>query len=328
MQSDSIKRIGIGIIIIIIIAAIAILLIGRQAPFDAKNSVFYVENTDRIYRILISDDHNNEVELMRRPDGWVIDGDIVVRSSAIDIILKTIRDIRIKSPISDEAFTQFADSEKTKHLEVMIYGKRRLLQSFHIYRNREDDAPGIMKRREAARPFVMHIPGEDADPAKRFIADSKFWMPNTVFAAGPGQISRIRVVYTDKPDSSFSIEREGGKINFSSAGYAGETVDTMVIGRYLSYFNYVPFESYDHGLSPQDTDSVSSDPVRYSIEVVTGVADTTRLLTWTRKIMKGGSLVRDTDRLWGSINDGGDLFVIRYYDLDPLIKYPSYFISD
>ncbi|MDZ7739434.1 MAG: hypothetical protein U5K32_10310 [Bacteroidales bacterium] len=326
MQSDSINRIG-GIIIIII-AVLALLLIGRQVPFGAKNSVFYVENTDRIYRILISNEHNNELELIRRPDGWFLDGDTEVRRPAIDHILKTIRDIRIKSPVSDEAFKHFVDSENTEHLEVRIYAKHRLIQSFHVYRNKEGDAPGIMKRREATRPFIVHIPGDDADPAGRFTAERKFWMPNTVFAASSDQIARVSFVYTDKPDSSFSIEREGRKINFSSPGYAGEAIDTMAVGRYLSYFNYIPFESYAFGLSLQDKDSVSADPVRYSIELVTTGTDTTRLLTWTRQIIKGDSMVTDTDRLWGSTNGGDDLFVIRYYDLDPLIKYPSYFISD
>ncbi|MDA3834926.1 MAG: hypothetical protein PF495_16190, partial [Spirochaetales bacterium] len=89
MQSDSIKRIG-GIIIIII-AVLALLLIGRQVPFGAKNSVFYVENTDRVYRILIGDDHNNEIELRRRSDEWFLGGNIEVRKPAIDLILKTIR---------------------------------------------------------------------------------------------------------------------------------------------------------------------------------------------------------------------------------------------
>ncbi|MFO7754925.1 MAG: hypothetical protein R6V34_02970 [Bacteroidales bacterium] len=326
MQADIKKRII--TIIIILIAALALVLISRKVPFGAENSVFHVENTERIYRIVISGDHNNETELIRRSDGWFLDEDIEARKAAVDLILKTIRDIRIKSPVSEQTFSHLVDSEDAERLEVRIYGKNRLIQSFHVYKNTAGTSPGIMKRREAARPFIAYIPGDDSDPAMRFIADREFWMPNTVFAFGPDQISRVRVVYTDKPDSSFSIERKGRQIDFSSAGYAGTAVDTMAAGRYLSYFNYIPFENYAYGMSREDKDSISSEPVLFSIEVLAGRTDTTELLTWTRHIMKGDSLVPDTDRLWGSINKGDDLFVIRYFDLDPLIKYPSYFISD
>lgn len=325
MQADNIKRIA-GMIIIII-AVLAMVLISRQVPFGAKHSAFHVENTDRIYRILISGD-NREVELIRRDGQWFLDGDIEARKPAVDMILKILRDIRIKSPVSDELFNQVVDSDNAQHMEVRVYGKNRLIQSFHVYKNTEGSLPGIMKRRRATRPFIAHMPGEEADPAMYFIADREFWMPNIVFALSPEQISRVKVMYTDKPDSSFTIRKKGRQLDFYSPGSEGGQLDTLAAGRYLSYYNYIPFESYAYDLGREQKDSVSAHPADLSIEVVTDGADTSRLMAWTRKIMKGGSMVTDTDRLWGSVNGGEDLFVIMYYHLDPLIKYPSYFISE
>lgn len=326
MQADIIKRIS-GIIIMTA-AVTALLLIGRHVPFGAKNSVFYIESTERIYSIAIRDENNNKLELFRRNGDWFLEDGIKVRKAAIDLILRTIRNIRIKSPVSDESFNHFVDSESTEHLKVQIYGKNRLIQSFLVYKDTDGASPGIIKRREASRPFLVHIPGEDADPAMHFIADREFWVPNIVFAAGPDEISGIKVIYTDKPDSSFHIEKKGRNIDLSFPDCTGKPVDTLAVGRYLSYYNYIPYESYAYDLSPAVKDSISADPFYLYIEMMTVRDDTTKLMAWTRSIMKGDSMVTDTDRLWGSINGGDDLFVMSYYDLDPLIKYPSYFISD
>ena len=51
--------------ILIVLILIALFFIGRHIPFGAGNSIFHVENTDRITHIVISEE-NISVRLQRR----------------------------------------------------------------------------------------------------------------------------------------------------------------------------------------------------------------------------------------------------------------------
>ncbi len=319
------KRVA-GVIVIIIIV-IMLFFIGRHVPFGAGNSVFYVENTQRINSIIISDE-NRSVSLNREPDGWYVNGEYGARPQAIEFIIKTIGDIRIKSPVSDKTYEDLMGSENTREIKVQIFDNRKMIQSFYIYMNTGDEYPGIMQKRKKTKPFIVHIPGYETDPCSHFVTDSRFWMPFMVFELRPDQISEIHLKYSDTPDSSISIIQNGKEITFLSDYYNNEAIDTIATGRYLSYFTYVPFENWASDMSTGKKDSITASNPYFNLEVITDNSDTIKLLTWTRTIMSGNRIVVDTDRLWGTLNEGEDLFIIKYYDLDPLIKQPSYFIID
>lgn len=319
------RRITAGIVIIIII--LSVLLISRFRPFRTGNKVFYVENTDRISRILISGEKKS-VELYRSQDGWHVNGEYPVRPGAMDFLLSTIRNIRIKSPVSDILYSDIIENKSTRHIEVQVYKKRRLVQSFHIYLNMDEEYPGIMQKSERTKPFTMHLPGYDTDPCLHFVPESKFWMPLTVFDLRPERISEIHMHYFESPDSSFSLVRHGGEIKIISEEHPGVAADTMAAVRYFSYFTWVPMQEWVYDIAQERKDSIVDGKRYFSLEVITGDPDTLELSTYTMMRREGDSLVNDTDRLWGSLNRGEDLFIVRYYDLDPLIKGPSYFIYD
>jgi hypothetical protein len=314
------------IIILIIIIVIVLFIIGRHEPFGADNSVFFVENTDRISRISISDD-NKSVSLVRDPDGWYIDDKYEASPQAIEFMLRILGDIRIKSPVSEKIYDELLQNN-TREIEVKIFNNRNIIQSFYIYMNNEVEYPGIMQKSKKTKPFIMQIPGYETDPCSYFVPDRRYWMPNVVFGLNPVHISRVHFNYFTKPDSSFSLINDGSGIAFSSESYNNERIDTMAAGRYLSYFTYVPFDNWIYDISISGKDSITESKPYFSLDVITDEPDTIKLITWKMMIKKGGMMVEDTDRLLGSLNGGEDLFVIRYYDLDPLIKEPSYFIID
>ena len=319
------KRLA-GIILIIIII-IVLFIIGRHVPFGAGNSVFYVEKTERINRIIISN-QNESVSLTSKPDGWYVNDEHSARIQAVEFMLRILKNIRIKSPVSDETYNDLLNDENTREIEVQVFGDGKIMQSFFIYMNNKVDYPGIMQKRKRTKPFFVHIPGYDADPCSHFVSDYRFWIPYTVFGLSPARISEVHFNYSDIPDSSFSVVNNGQEITFQSKNYKNEGIDTLAALRYLSYFTYVPFENWAYDMSANEKVSITESNPYFSLEVVTDDADTIKLLTWRMMINDGERNVEDTDRLWGSLNGGEDLFIIKYYDLDPLIKQPSYFIIE
>lgn len=317
----------VGGALLIIILLVGLFLIGRHVPFGAGNSVFYFEDTKAISRISIMAE-NNSVNLEKRDNTWYINGKYPARREAIESLLAVIRDIRIKSPVSDEVFRQVLGDSGTRQTDIRIYDGKKTVQSFQVFSNPSVEVPTIFRKGARAKPFLVHIPAYELDPGSFFVAGEKAWMPTTLFQLSPHRIRELHLDYFETPDSSFSIRLEGGGISFTSRLYPEENIDTMAVGRYLSYFTYVPFESWAMDLGRAEIDSIMEGSPYLRLELVSNESDTINLMTWTRKIQQEGSkTVRDTDRLWGSIN-GEDLLIIKYYDLDPLVKGPSYFISD
>ena len=319
------KRIA-ALILILVLAAI-VLIIGRRFPFGAGNSDFHVDNTEKISRILIRGE-NQSVNLLRSPDGWKVTGRHSARPSAIEPLLELIEQLRIKSPVSGSVFEEIRSDENTSPVEVQIFAGKRIIQSYRIYRDTASAYGGIMQKRRDTKPFYVHVPGYDIDPSSYFIVDEKYWMPYTVFSLSPDRIERIDLQYFSQADSSFSIVFRGRDILFSSAAYGGGDLDTAAIGRYLSYFTYVPFERWVPDSLSATGRRVSELRPYFRLDLRGRDNDTLSLLTWIMMINEGGKTIEDTDRLMGSTNGGDDMFIIKYYDLDPVIKGPSYFISD
>ncbi len=62
---------------------------------------------------------------------------------------------------------------------------------------------------------------------------------------------------------------------------------------------------------------------------VTNVEGVNRTLTlWERSTVKDGKRVIDSDRLLGKTAKNNELFIVRYFDIDPIIKKKSYFYPE
>jgi len=318
---------NIAALILILLLTAIILIIGRRSPFGAANSEFHVDNAEEISRILISGEKQT-VELQRSDDGWNVNGKHPARPSAIEAILQVIGKVRIKSPVSSTLFDKVRGDESTSLIEVRIFDGKRLIQSFRIYSDKASSHKGIMQKRKESKPFYVNVPGYDTDPCSYFVDDERYWMPYTVFSISPDRIERVDFRYFNEPDSSFSIETGKGNILFSNDLYEAPELDTAAIGRYLSYFTYLPFEMWVPDSLNNKGELYTEMKPWFRLDVYTDDPDTLSLLTWTMMIDEGGSVTKDTDRLLGSTNGGDDMFIITYYNLDPVIKGPSYFISD
>jgi hypothetical protein len=99
--------------------------------------------------------------------------------------------------------------------------------------------------------------------------------------------------------------------------------DTSRLIRYVSYFTHVPFESWALDLSADEKGKIEKSEPLYKITVVNAEGERKILRLWKRSI--GGEMKDDTDRLWAKTEDTGEIFIIRYVDIDPLLKKRSYF---
>lgn len=314
--------------VLVALTLIALLLISRRQPFGAGNSMLYVEDSDPVTGIIISDS-DGEVELERQGQKWLVNGHKETRKNALRLLLDIIEDMRIKSPVSDERFESLVSDTGTNETRVNIYEGKRQLRSFSIFINDSIDFPGVMKKNRSNKAFTMHLPGYDLDPGSYFVAEEKFWLPYNIFSFHPEELRVLKLSYPGLQDSSFIIRQGKGSVEFFNEHYNEDAIDSLTLNRYLSYFAYVPFSKWLNDEKGEIADSlIQTNSPYFDLEIITTGNDTLKLLAWKKLLKANNGAREDTDRLWGSMNGGRDIFVMRYYDIDPVIKFPSYFISD
>ena len=101
-----------------------------------------------------------------------------------------------------------------------------------------------MKINGGSKPFIVYIPGYEGDIGSGFTLNELFWQPYTVFNLLPSEIASVNFGNMSDTSSSFSIIRKDH--HYFLSGSEGNLTgwDSSLVVRYISYFAWVPFESW------------------------------------------------------------------------------------
>ena len=87
----------------------------------------------------------------------------------------------------------------------------------------------------------------------------------------------------------------------------------------------IPFEGWAADLPDPEKKKIESGNPLFRITAIRTNGDETMLTLWERTI--DSSMKIDSDRLWAKTDEKDDLFIMRYFDIDPLLKKKSYFFA-
>lgn len=312
-----------SIFLFIVICLFLLILFKGRSPFGKNNSSFASEPKEEITRIEFSENGKSLV-LEKNGETWMINGKTEARKSGIFFILRILKEIKIKSPVSDGLFESDIRSKNIIPVKVRVYEKRKVLSAFLVYKTSSNTYGNIMKKREGSIPFIVYVPGFEGDIGSAFNLNELFWQPYTVFNLLPSEIASVKFENLSDTASSFTIINSGH--HFVLAGNSNPTGwDSSLVIRYISYFARVPFESWAFDKGGSEQKSIEEQQPLYRISVTTTSSQRNVLTLWGMTTSKSGSKTIDSDRLFGKTDDRDVLFIMRYFDIDPLIKKRSYF---
>jgi len=144
----------------------------------------------------------------------------------------------------------------------------------------------------------------------------------------PSEISSVDFENMSDTASSFNIEVTGAGYILSDKTGVLEGWDQALVSRYLSYFTWIPLESWVLDIKDQEKLKIESQQPLYRISVKTKMDTILTLMLLEKNIDRDSLLIRDSDRLYGKKKNQDELFVMRYYDIDPILKKKSYFFHE
>lgn len=313
-----------SVLFTLVFALLLLVIFKSRTPFGKHNSSFAAEPQREITRIEFSEGARR-LTLEKKEDNWLLDGKTETRKGGILFILRILKEIKIKSPVSDELFKTEVIGKEIIPVKVKVYEKRKLLKSFLVYKTRSNSYGNIMKIKGTAKPFIVYLPGYEGDIGSGFTLNELFWQPYTVFNLLPSQISSIDFENLADTASSFSIFHKNQRIVLSDRSREIYDWDSTRITRYLSYFTWIPFESWALDIGMEEKKTVESQEPVYRITVSTTGGTKTVLTLWEKVNLENNLKTKDTDRLLGKTQNSDQFFIIRYFDIDPILKKRAYF---
>jgi hypothetical protein len=317
-----------SIIITVAIALVVVLLVllKSRSPFGKNNSSFASEPKEEITRIEFSEG-DRKLTLEKRKDNWYINGKIEARKNGIMFIIRALKEIKIKSPVSFELFETEITEKGIVPVKVKVFENRKMLKSFLVYKTESNPFGNIMKIKDQSKPFIVYIPGYEGNIGSGFSVNELFWQPYNVFNLLPSEIASVDFENLSDTSSSFSIVNNKHHYTISSGNRELSGWDSTLVTRYISYFTWIPFESWAFEMGEEERKMIVARQPHYRISVKT-VGGINKVLTlWERWIGENNSKTKDSDRLYGKLQNNEELIVLRYFDIDPLLKKKTYFFQ-
>ncbi len=311
--------------IVLIVLLLIVVLLRDRSPYGKSQSSFASQPKKEITGIEFSD-NGNKLILSKEEEGWLVNGIHETRKSAVLFIVRVLTEIRIKSPVSPEMFNVEIAEKGILPVKVRVFENNRLLKSFLVYKTGSNPYGNIMKMRVKSKPFILYVPGYDADIGSSFITSELFWQPYTIFNLLPSEISSITLENISDPASSFTITCKDDTYTFSDTKNELSGWDSSRVKRYISYFTWVPFENWALDISSDQKEKIRSQNPLFRITVRKTTGDEIILTTWER--YNTGTGAKDSDRLLGMTDARNGFFIVRYFDIDPLLKKRSYFYQE
>jgi hypothetical protein len=316
-----------SILISITLVLIVILFFRDRLPFGKSNSSFACEPGREITRIDLLEP-GKKLSLEKKGENWFINEKTEARKNGILFIQRILTEIEIKSPVSEELFKSEITDKGIEPVRIRAYENKKLLKSFLVYKTSSNSYGNIMKIRAGSKPFIVYVPGFDGDIGSAFTLNELFWQPYTVFNLLPSEIGSVNFENLSDSASSFLITGRNHHFSLSEKGRELTGWDSALVTRYLSYFAWVPFEKWDFEIGEKEKELVESQKPLYRITVISTVGKKTILTLWEKMKEGEGDNSKDTDRLLGKTQSSDEFFVIRYFDIDPLLKRRSYFFPE
>jgi len=338
------KKNKVALIILIVLAVLATWFIYNNKNGTIKETLrdFSVADTASVDKIFLADKEGNQVKLERQSNGvWTVNEKYNARMDAINMLLMTMKRIDVKEPVGKAAQDNVIKRLAAKAVKCEIYQNGQLSKAYYVGTETADQTGTYMilidtkTMQTSAKPFVTYIPGFEGYLTTRYFTKESDWRDRAVYTYVPNTIKSIKLEVPYTPEHGYELIVKGNNdyvIKQLSNGKEYANFDTVAVKQYLSYFQYIHFETMDVMMSKSEIDStLASKPINVlTITDEKGNVNTAKF--FPRKPKKeqldvdGKVMQFDPERM-NALLSTGDFVVVQYYVFGKLMPPADYFLK-
>ncbi|MDZ4845810.1 MAG: DUF4340 domain-containing protein [Chitinophagales bacterium] len=308
----------------------------------SSDQEFAVEDVAVVERIVLSN-KNAKADLRREADHWKINGKYKVMQPKMDVLLETLKKIRVEYPVSKAATKNAANELAAKSVRVELYHKDED-KPFKVYYvgGATQDSKGTFMRMElngapAEKIYVMHIPGFTGLLDVRYFTEEIEWRDTGIFDYEMDDIAQVSVQYPMQQQFSFNLVAVNADsfIITQPANYTSAVSDKIYkegVVKYLSSFDFLNAEMYDNGNPKKD--SITNEMPYATVMATDRNGNSKQMTVFYMPLNKrsksqfdreGKHLPYDIDKFYAVINDEKDFVIIQNFVFGKIFRKHSDF---
>ena len=304
----------------------------QNSTFKNKHSDFAIEDTNSIYKIIITDVNGDKATITKLgKDDWQLNGKYKARIDAVRIILKTAKLISVKSEVSVSAKKNVLKTMMVTFKKVEYYSKGMLLKTWYVGGPTRDHYGTYMllEHSDGNRdtvPYITEIKGFFGTLNTRYFTDVKEWRDKVIYKLNPDQIKTVELKNNEQPEYGFKINIKG-KNSFELLDAQNKKVngfDTVSVRAYILNYRKIAFEGFNRGILNEKQEDSLRKAIPFAEFTVTDISGKSLKIKTYRKAalpdqvdLEGNAYQYDIERLFG-ILPTGEIIIMQYGTVDKI----------
>jgi hypothetical protein len=320
------------IVFLLAFVSIYLLMSRREGTYRMRDRDFAVGDTSAVEFVEMGR-YGESVSLTRVATGWRVDGAFQAHPERVKGLMMLLSRLEVSSPAPKSIEERIRAGIDIEGISVRIQFKDGKAKSYRVFHDAVGSGKTYMVMDGSDIPFAMGVRGYREDNLEGLFApDSRYWRDNTLIHLSPREIKSVFLEHRQDPRATFHLDRKDSGSFLLARGMLPDSwtePDPGRLSQYLQYFTDVRFEEYTgpEELSSPDT-AIDQEPI-YRLKVVSMDLNTLSVDLFRMYLSDGeGALRMDPDRLIAGIADGREFLVMKYLEIDPVLKPYSYFLGD
>lgn len=290
------------------------------------SDMFVIKDVSVVGTIIIKNNVKS-ISIKKKPNtnDWFINNKYEANKKSIKKLMQTLTEVKISNPVLKKNIDSIKNLIKSYAKTIIILNnKNDTLKKIYIADYKNDTKGTYALADNNNLPYIISIPGLEKDLNQRYNLNPLYWINPEIFTYQPHEIKEIEIKYLNKEKTSYRIEinEDAPKIfSYKKHKYL-ENININKIGSYLSYFMNVKFSDFNT-LIDGKSDSLKNSKADYSI-FVKDIYNKTKEVDLYRIKISETPKKYDFNKLYAIINKE-DIVVVKYFDIDLILKDISYF---
>lgn len=318
------------LVLVLLLAVSAGLLLSRRSGTYARSAVeFAVKDTGQIESVEIRDGAERLL-LVRQEGTWRVNGITPVRKDRMGGMLVLLSRLEVLSPVSRSRSEELTRRLQKEGKQVIITLNKGDTREYSVLHDTLETDATYMMMKGSGIPFRMGVRGyQRRNLAALYRTNERYWRDNLLLHYLPEQIGSVSLLNLRDPDRTFHLARNAaGRFEMSTGTVPGEWSQPTAakLNQYLGYFYGVRFDDYVDLSQDMTMKHTIRDEPDYVLEVssITGSRTTVKLFPLYTTDAAGNKKM-DPNVLYAKIDDWDGMVILKYMEIDPLLKDPGYF---
>jgi len=319
-------------IILLILLAITSYYIVNNSNTTIKDaySNFAFADTASITKIFIVDKTGEQVLLERKKNYWEVNKKYRTRKDAIEMLLKTIKDVEVKAPVSKAAMETQIKHLAAKSVKVEIYaGGNKPAKVYYVGGATDDNQGTYMLLENSTKPYIVHVPGFFGYLSTRYFTEEELWRQSWIFKSNYEDIASVRLDYPKDETKGFTAVNLGNNKFELYRNFDNQKInifDSTQVKLFIGNFMSIGYEAPIVNMKPEKRDSLEHvKPEKiYTVKLKNNKEQTLRLYLVKaeegRTDAFGNPIDNDPDRLYGFFDGFKELVTVQTLSINPVTK--------